>query len=141
MCRNQIMVYLFFIKDCPNKCRKHLILNPFHYVSVHQNKSEADGCQGDMTNMARHIIGLMNREQKKERRKVKREQEGCREQSLGQDVFGGGYRIAQSASCPGVIALSRSFLYSLALSLSLSQDQRLIQEGHLMRVNATAFRE
>lgn len=66
---------------------------------------------------------------------------------LGQDVFGGGYRIAQKASCPGVIAAlfpSFSCCPSLTLSLilpPLPQDQRLIQEGHLMRVDATAFRD
>lgn len=66
---------------------------------------------------------------------------------LGQDVFGGGYRIAQKASCPGVItALFPSFSCCPSLTLSLflpplHQDQRLIQEGHLMRVDATAFRD
>lgn len=63
---------------------------------------------------------------------------------LGQDVFGGGYHIAQKASCPGVItALFPSFSCcpSLTLSLFLPQDQRLIQEGHLMRVDAPAFRD
>lgn len=66
---------------------------------------------------------------------------------LGQDVFWGGYRIAQKASCPGVItALFPSFSCCPSLTLSLflpplPQDQRLIQEGHLMRVDATAFRD
>lgn len=66
---------------------------------------------------------------------------------LGQDVFGGGYRIAQKASCPGVITtLFPSFSCCPSPTLSrflppIPQDQRLIQEGHLMRVDATAFRD
>lgn len=65
--------------------------------------------------------------------------------SLGQDVFWGGYHIAQKASCPGVITtLFPSCRPSPTLSLflpPLPQDQGLIQEGHLMRVDATAFRD